>query len=161
MNSDFTEVSPASLLPDKMMVEIGIMGLIIREALAANRSLCTINEILRRVLEGKHAMQSSASSHNPDHTNLIRQYSLGAHLLYRYLPGAKVTSKVGLSNLLSWLGTGQGFVTQSFLKTVKPKGRFYTGDVNIMIDQFQKAISTNCYHMRHHTNDDTESNSTS
>jgi hypothetical protein len=65
-------------------------------------------------------------------------------LLYRHLPGIQLTSEAGLSNLLSWLGTGQGFTTQSFLETVEPKA-FYKDDVMAMINQFQKAVSTNWY----------------
>lgn len=153
----FSEVSPASLLPHRTTVGIGVLGLIVREALAADRGLHTAKEILRRVLEGKHATQSSASSHNPDHTNPIRQYSLGAQLLYCHLPGVKLTSEAGLSNLLSWLGTGQGFATQSFLNTVLDRGGFYAEDVSAMVDQFEKAISTNCYYFNLHTIENTKS----
>jgi hypothetical protein len=156
----FSEVSLASLLPDREVVGVGVMGLVVREALAANRGLSSTDEILRRVLEGKHATQSAASSHNPDHTDPIRQYSLGARLLYRHLPGAKVTSEAGLSNLLSWLGTGQGFATQSFLKTVEPRG-FYAENVAAMINQFQNAVSTNWYLVEQRSHNDPKSSSKS
>ena len=88
-------------------------------------------------------LRSAVTSHNPDHTNPICQYSLGAQLLYEHLPGSKLTSKQGLSNLLSWLGTGQGFVTQSFLKFVARNGGFYADNVETMIDRFHNAVSTN------------------
>jgi hypothetical protein len=142
----FSEVSLASLLPKRPTAGVGVLGLIVREALAARRSLPTTDETLRRVLQGKHATRSSAAHHNPDHTDPIRQYSLGAQLLYRHLPGEKLTTEAGLSNLLSWLGTGQGFVTESFLKTVEPHGGFYAADVEGMVNQFQRAVSTNWYH---------------
>jgi len=157
----FSEVSLASLLPNSTTVGVGVMGLIVREALAAHRGLRTTDEILRRVLEGKHATQSAASSHNPDHTDPIRQFSFGARLLYHHLPAAKLTSEAGLSNLLSWLGTGQGFGTQSFLKTVEPHGGFFADDLAAMVNQFQNAVSTNWYHVEQRNSNKSKSTSKS
>jgi len=156
----FSEVTVASLVPNQDMVGIGVMGLIVREALAAQRELPATDEVLHRVLQGKHATRSTASSHNPDHTNPVRQYSLGANLLYHHLPGIKLTSEAGLSNLLSWLGTGQGFTTQSFLETLEPKG-FYKDDVTAMINQFQSAVSTNWYLLDLRNKSDSDSGSKS
>lgn len=157
----FSEVSPASLLPGHATVGIGVFGLIVREALAARRGFhTTTDEVLRRVLKGKHATQSSTASHNPDHTDPIRQFSVGAELLYRHLPGFKLTSETGLSNLLSWLGTGQGFVTQSFLKTVEPDG-FYKSDVEAMVNQFKRAVSSNWHYMDQHTSGNSKAKSKS
>lgn len=152
----FSEVSLRSLVPDQATVGVGVMGLIVREALAARRKLATTDEVLHRVLQGRHATRNAASSHNPDHTDPIRQYSLGAQLLYHHLPGKKLTTEMGLSNLLSWLGTGQGFVTQSFLKTVEPMG-FYAENVTAMVNQFQHAVSTNWYHIEQRNHSDPSS----
>jgi hypothetical protein len=79
------------------LIGIGIMGLIVREALTADHGLSTTNESFQRVLQGKHSTRSSLSSHNPDHTNPIWQYSFGAKLLYCHQPSNKLTTKVGLS----------------------------------------------------------------
>lgn len=144
----FSEVSLPDLLPGRNTVGVGVIGLILREALGAHREHPTNNEILERVLQGKHATQSTSSSHNPDHTDPIRQYSQGANLLYHYLPGSKMTTAEGLANLLSWYGTGQGFKTKSYLKTVDHGDRFYAKDKTTMIDRFQRAISTNWYRMK-------------
>lgn len=157
----FSKVSSASLLPDSMVVGIGVMGLIVREALtaSADRNLSTTVEILQRVLQGKrHATQSSSSFHNPDHTNPIRQHSFGAKLLYLHLPGNKLRSEAGLSNLLSWLGTGQGFVTQSFLKKLETHGGFYKEDLTDMARQFNDAIVNS---LNQYCNTNSSSNSTS
>ena len=144
-NHIFSEVTLSTLVPKKSPVGIGVLGLITREALADSRNLSSTNESLRRVLKGKHATQSSASTHNPDHTNPIRQYSKGAKLLYHHLPAEKLTTKMGLSNLLSWFGTGQGCVTISFLDMVKHIGGFFSEDLATMVNHFQKAITSNLY----------------
>ena len=81
--------------------------------------------------------------HNPDHTDPICQFSEGAKLLYKHLPGVKLTSSVGLSNLLSWMGTGQGYMTKAFLQQVEGFGGFYSADAQTMISHFERVTSSN------------------
>ena len=138
---DYSAVRLDLLLPGKPYLGFGVMGLIVREALNERRHLRPANEMLRRILEGKHATLSTASSHNRDHTDPIRQYSHGAQLLYQHLPGSKITSSCGLSNLLSWLGTGQGNVTKAFLDSTKQTGGFFAEDSKGMVETFTKVIN--------------------
>ena len=99
-------------------VQLGELALIIREALNRERGHQPANEVLNRVLCGHHATRSTTTQSNPDHTNPIRQNLESASLLQAHLPGELLTSKNGLSNLLSWMGTGQGFKTRSSLETL-------------------------------------------
>jgi hypothetical protein len=147
---DYSAVQLGSLLPGKPYLGFGVMGLIVREVLNEQRHLRPANEMLRRILEGKHATLSTASSHNRDHTDPIRQYSHGAQLLYHHLPGSKITSPCGMSNLLSWLGTGQGNVTKAILDSVKQTGGFFAEDSKGMVETFTKVIDQNMLQISNH-----------
>ena len=80
-------------------------------------------------------VQSTRS--NPDHTNPIRQNIDSASLLQTHLPGDLLTSKNGLSNLLSWMGTGQGFKTCSFLESFTHDKQFFSSNLEEMMDIFK------------------------
>jgi hypothetical protein len=88
---------------------MAIPAIILQEALNHRKGLPPTNSILRNVLLGKPAAQNSATIYNPDQTDPAREFSLGFLLLQKHIPGHKLTSREGLSNLLSWMGTGQGF----------------------------------------------------
>jgi hypothetical protein len=105
-------------------IHLGELALIIREALNREREHQPADEVLNRVLEGQHATRNTSIQNNPDHTNPIRQNLIAASLLKTHLPGNMLTSSTGLSNLLSWMGTGQGFKTQNFLKIFTPNKPF-------------------------------------
>jgi len=65
-----------------------------------------------------------------------------AVLLKKHVPASKVTTREGISNLLSWLGTGQGYATRNFLKTLT-RAHFFASSIEEMIETFQAAINTN------------------
>jgi len=133
-----------SLIPQDVRKDfsLGAPAIIIREALNRHRDLPFGDEYTQRILNGLHPVTSSATKHNPDHTNPIRELMHGAILLKEHLPAFKMTTREGISNLLSWLGTGQGYVTRNFLQTLT-RSHFFTSSLQEMIETFQVAINTN------------------
>ena len=124
-------------------IQLGELALIIREALNQKRGHQPADEILNRVLNGYHATRSTSTRRNPDHTNPIRQNLDSASLLQTHLPGDLLTSKNELSNLLSWMGTGQGFKTRSFLESFTHDKQFFSSNLEEMIDIFQAVVAEN------------------
>ena len=122
---------------------LGELALIIREALNQKRDHQPGDEILNRVLNGYHATRSTTGRSNPDHTNPIRQNLDATSLLQTHLPGELLTSKYGLSNLLSWMGTGQGFKTRAFLESFTHSRQFFSSNLEEMVDIFQAVVAQN------------------
>ncbi|KAF5314358.1 hypothetical protein D9619_011737 [Psilocybe cf. subviscida] len=122
---------------------IAPLALILREALNKKRNLGPANETMSRILNGSHPNQSSTRVFPPNHTDPIRQFSEYATLFRKHLPGQWLTSRSGISSLLSWMGTGQGSGTKEFLsRIVRPNG-FYSSTVNELLEAFQPIISNN------------------
>ena len=124
-------------------IKLGELALIIREALNQKRGHQPSDEVLNRVLNGHHATTSASNQHNPDHTYPIRQNLHSASLLQAHLPADLLTSKTGLSNLLSWMGTGQGFKTRSFLELFTHQKQFFLSNLEEMIENFQAVVAQN------------------
>ena len=123
-------------------VKIGTLGLLLREALNLHKGLpCASNE-LGHMMRNAGSLNSSRSVPNPDHINPIREESIGVTLLLKHIPPQKFTSRHGLSNLLSWMGTGQGFRTQDFLGKIS-RETFYTKDFEEMTDAFDQIHKQN------------------
>jgi hypothetical protein len=122
---------------------MAIPAIILREALNYRKDLPPTNSILRNVLLGKHATQNSATIYNPDQTDPAREFSLGFLLLQKHIPSHKLTSREGLSNLLSWMGTGQGFRTKVFLESISRSSGFFASSLNEMEETFQTVINKN------------------
>ena len=57
------------------------------------------------------------------------------------MPGELLTSKDGLSNLLLWMGTGQGFKTRSFLETFTHDKQFVSSKLEDTIEKFQDVVA--------------------
>ena len=124
-------------------IKLGELALILREALNRERGHEPADEILNHVLNGYHATRSTTTRSNPDHTNPIRQNLDAASLLKAHMPGELLTSKDGLSNLLSWMGTGQGFKTRSFLETFTHDKQFFSSKLEDTIEKFQDVVAQN------------------
>jgi hypothetical protein len=131
-------------------IQLGKLALILREALNREREHQPADEILIRVLNGYHATRSTSTRSNPDHTNPIRQKLDAASLLQTHLPGELLTSRNGLSNLLSWMGTGQGFKTRSFLESFTYDKQFFSSNLEEMMDNFQSVVSQNALIVSHY-----------
>lgn len=118
-------------------------AIILREALNYRKGLPPANSILRNVLLGYHPTQNTATIYNPDQTDPAREFSLGFQLLQKHIPGSKLTSRQGLSNLLSWMGTGQGFRTKDFLESISKPDGFFASSLDEMEEIFQTVINKN------------------
>ena len=124
-------------------IQLGELALILHKALNRERGHQPADEVLNRVLCGHHATRSTITHSNPDHTNPIRQKLEAASLLQAHLPGELLTSTNGLSNLLSWMGTGQGFKTRSFLESFTYDKQFFSSNLEDMIKNFQAVVAQN------------------
>jgi hypothetical protein len=122
---------------------MAIPAIILREALNYRKGLSPENSILRNVLLGRHATQNSATIYNPDQTDPAQEFSLGFQLLQKHIPSHKLTSREGLSNLLSWMGTGQGFQTRDFLESIPRSSGFFASSHEEMEETFQTVINKN------------------
>ena len=137
-------ITPQNLLqPGLSSPKFELLAVIIREALNKKRSLDPADNILCAVLNGKHPTQISSKQYNPDQTNPIREFSSGAGLFRKHLPGCKLTTKVGLSNLLSWMSTGQGNFTKGFLDNIYRPCGFFAESLEEMVQTFQDAMNQN------------------
>jgi hypothetical protein len=134
------KITPSNLLePGLISPRFEILGVIIREALNQIRGLQPGDNILKSVLNGQHPTQNASKSHNPDQTNPIREFSSGADLFRQHLPPQKLTTRIGLSNLLSWMSTGQGNTTKTFLDS----SGFFAESLEEMVQKFQDASNRN------------------
>ena len=122
---------------------MAVPTIILREALNYRKDLPPANSILGNVLLGKHPTQNSTTIYNPDQTDPAREFSLGFLLLQKHIPSHKLTSREGLSNLLSWMGTGQGFRTKVFLESISRSSGFFASSLNEMEETFQTVINKN------------------
>ena len=139
----FSQVSLEALLPNSTSPKFGMLGFILREALNERRHLGASHDILQRVLEGQHASQNSKREHNQDQTDPVRQHSCTTLLMQEPLPGNKLMAPEGLSNLLSWMGTGQGNSNKKFLDVVSASGGFFQKDLEGMLALFQPVHKDN------------------
>ncbi|KAF8180287.1 hypothetical protein K438DRAFT_1842246 [Mycena galopus ATCC 62051] len=134
-----------NLQPDEVVdpsvapVLFAIPAIILREALSKMRQGSGVVQPLRRILDGQNPATGSDSRSNLDHVNPARAASVNLRLLKSHIPGVKATTDVGLSNLLAWMLTGQGFTTQKFLS----QQTFFFADANECIDTFKEFQSSN------------------
>lgn len=143
-NSNISIDFKSLILPGKQSdFSLSAIGFILREALNREKKLPVGNYILRRILDGLHTTQSSTKKFNPDHTNPLRKRMYGALLLCHHLPGFRVTSRIGICNLLSWLGTGQGYQTQEFLDQIGRSTGFFASNLLEMTETFEIVLSGN------------------
>lgn len=96
---------------------IGMINFLLRESLQERKGLGAADEILGRILRGQHATRATtAQGYNPDHTNPSRHHNQQSLLLEKHLGQSPLTGPFGLSNLLVFFGTGQGWKTAGFLE---------------------------------------------
>ncbi|KAF9032190.1 hypothetical protein BJ165DRAFT_1535148 [Panaeolus papilionaceus] len=135
----------ADLLISESGVGLGTLGLIIREALNLKRNLPAAQHEVHRVLLGLHPTLSSNAKQPINHTNPIRASSEYACLFALNLPSHLLTTRSGLSNILSYMGTGQGSGTSSFLSMHASKPhKFFTFSLDEVVQLFQSAVTKNC-----------------
>ena len=90
------------------------LAVIIREVLNRRRSLPIGDIHIDRLMSGHHPTTGRAGRCNLDHFDPIRFDNVYSRMLKKQFPVNRVTSKLGLTNLLAYMSTGQGFRTQQF-----------------------------------------------
>ncbi|KAJ3529721.1 hypothetical protein NMY22_g8884 [Coprinellus aureogranulatus] len=132
-------------MPGGARTAMVILNLLVRESVLERRGKDPADEILGRVLRGKHATRpTSGRGHNPDHTNPARHYNRQAQLLERHLGDSKLTGPAGLSNLCVFFGTGQGWKTESFLTYLEECGTgFWSESSDNVVSKFNNAMLRN------------------
>ena len=111
----------------------GQIGAMLREVLNQHRDHPIAIEHLHRILSGLDVVQGQVqltTSKNLDHVNPVRANNVYHNMLLSALPPARLTCCLGLSWILTYMSTGQGFMTQEFVK-----------QTNMMFDSLQTAIS--------------------
>jgi hypothetical protein len=143
-----TSIAVESLLPQGSP-QLGILALILRECLNKEQGWPFANEQIRRCMDGGRASDGRVVSQfeNLDHWNPIRHRNISATLFVEKLPGAFLTREHGLSNILTWMGTGQGPRTKGFLDTSHPasstsgaSSSFYSRSLDACIDMFERGM---------------------
>ena len=128
VNAIITPALPFSLLP---------LASILREACNKHRSLPAADETLFRVLQGLSS--TGGKPYPPEQTDPIRGNNAYTRLLLKILPPSKLTSPIGISALLAYMGTGQCTATEDFL--MSNEGIFF--EYQKCISAFQTAKSAN------------------
>ncbi|KAJ7045949.1 hypothetical protein C8F04DRAFT_1066822 [Mycena alexandri] len=121
-------------------VLFALPAVILREALSKMRKFNAVDEPLRRILDGQNPSTGSESRINLDHVNPARAASVNLQLLKKHLPGALVTTEWGLSNLLAWMITGQGYMTSTFLAQ---NPLFFFTNAQECINRFKEGAAAN------------------
>lgn len=105
-----------ALLRDGEAPHFGGIALIYREALNHRRGMAAGRSELRQFLEGqKPGEGSSPRTRDVDQVTPFRADNIGTILFLMKLPSWKLISRMGLSNALIWMLTGQGNRTVGFL----------------------------------------------
>ncbi|KAF8055374.1 hypothetical protein FPV67DRAFT_1458957, partial [Lyophyllum atratum] len=99
----------------------------------------TSKRSLRQFSETLPKISPSIGSHLT-HQRRCVQRSIWRALLREQLPGDKLTERVGLSNLLVWMGTGQGNRTSSFIAHI---GEFFSSTLADCMGRFARALKWN------------------
>ncbi|KAK6984203.1 hypothetical protein R3P38DRAFT_3454165 [Favolaschia claudopus] len=138
------KLSVAELIrAEDLATVLALPALILREARNKMVGGPAVNVSLRRILEGKNpSTGTEPASANLDHVNPARAASVNLQLLRTHIPGSKATSRLGLSNLLAWMITGQGYSTRHFLSQDSGK-LFFFGNVEDCVSHFREAQAAN------------------
>ncbi|PPQ76035.1 hypothetical protein CVT24_006695 [Panaeolus cyanescens] len=134
-----------AIAPGGTDIGLGTLGLIVREALNHKRSGSIVCNEVHQVLIGSNPLQfSQNSNHNPSHTDPIRSFSEYAYLFNVHMPPSLLATRFGLSNILSYMGTGQGSGTKTFLNGVTTrKTKYFSDTLSQTTENYQTALSHN------------------
>lgn len=131
------QVTLESILRPNSNVELGVLGIILRDVLNKCRGLPCVHEQIEHLLSGSTA--NGMDEVDDDFVNPIREMNAGTALLRQKFKDKPLTSKHGLSNFLAWFGTGQGNGTRSFLNL----GGFWFTTLEDCVARFTEANERN------------------
>ncbi|KAG6915390.1 hypothetical protein DXG01_011736 [Tephrocybe rancida] len=121
-----------------------VLAMMLQETLNHRLGKRTISDKLHLFLTNPKQADGDA-----DYSDPIRATNLGAGLFKQKLPGWKLTQPEGLSNLLGYMGTGQGNKTRSFLALSDPEAStnsddtFFKSSLAQVIEMFRSGRRTN------------------
>lgn len=96
------------------------IAVLLREAFNKRRSLPIGDTHISRVMDGMSATTGKArQSHDIDHYDPIRLDNTYAQMLKEHFTLERLLSCWGLTNLLIWMSTGQGYMTREFCRYVE------------------------------------------
>lgn len=138
-----------SILHNDAQPHYGILAMILRESFNYYDQKAPANDQLRNFLQGKRDHDGRPLTNNDcDRADPVRSKNVGAELLKKKIPPAKLTKRTGFSNLLAYVGTGQGNVTRSFLATSDPQpgsteDKFFKESLTECVELFTAACYQN------------------
>jgi hypothetical protein len=130
-------------------LQFTVLALILRDALNFQQHWKPANEAIRNVLCGRDPMNGRTTSqfYNADHWNPIRHLSFSTNAFLCKIPPHLLTTPRGLSNVLTFMGTGQGYRTRNFLKLSDSTGgtadSFFCTSSEDCCQLFQRAVDKN------------------
>jgi hypothetical protein len=124
-------------------IPLGKLAVLLREVLNKSRQLPAVFQEIRDILNGVEPGEKGFEV-DDDYMNPIWELNAGTSLMRIKFNGKPLTSAIGLSNILVWMGTGQGYGTRSFIN----KGDMWFLNLDACIDQFAIAYRSNL-HLTH------------
>lgn len=148
---DNIQLTADNILADDTSPHYDVLAVLLREGLNKRRGLDPAIESLSNCLSGlrpKDGRENIANFSDPDRWDPVRFENRTAKLLTLKIPPKKLTSPKGLSNLLTFAGTGQGVKTEGFLKLSNPttsggSHTFFSESVESCTKMFTSAIQKN------------------
>ncbi|KAF5374418.1 hypothetical protein D9757_011834 [Collybiopsis confluens] len=141
--NNFRSLTLDELMGTRKCISFGVIGLILAEALAEAQGLTYCCQPLRLFLQGNDPFNGKRyADGDRDQRNPCRQINQGAQLFSNHLPAFKLTTRHGLSNLLSWFSTGQGNLTSTFLHhitTMSCDSKFWSDSLHSLASKFISA----------------------
>ena len=119
-------------------ISLGKTGILLREVLNNARQLPANFQEMRNILKDQDPGGRGFEVDN-DYMNPIREKNAGTTLLRAKFSGKPLTSAIGLSNILLWMGTGQGFGTRKFIN----QGEMFFPDLDACVARFSNAHHAN------------------
>jgi hypothetical protein len=144
--SSMRDSTPPTLTADTLIdltenFDLAPLFTIIDEALRKKRGQPAKNTIISRILTGHHPTNGQKQADvNLDHRDPIRFSNVYSRLLGNHFSWTKLRRKSGLSNLLVWMGTGQGFRTASFINNILANHWFESAEQCVQV--FRDAAAT-------------------
>lgn len=121
------------------------LGLLMREALNIRRGHNFGDQYLSRIMQGKHPMTGSTTLRNGndlDQFMPIRWNNGHACLVKEHFSLDRMMTIDGLTNILIFMSTGQGFLTSDFVNSRPPPNKFFFTSLQECVDFFDATIRT-------------------
>ncbi|KAL0579481.1 hypothetical protein V5O48_002523 [Marasmius crinis-equi] len=132
------------LVGSRETISFGVIGLILREVMLEDSN--GHHQALHWYLKGLDPTTGQPGAQfDCDCSYPIRHRNQATQLLWQHISPTQLTTELGLSNLFSWMGTGQGNRTSTFLSYLQTDRAetFWSESLDACIDQFIAAFHHN------------------